>query len=144
MSTPTTPPVATKQLAEHYDYLAPDGSEIRVLLGLSGGGLAHCTLPAGGVSRAVVHQTVEEIWYCLTGAGEVWREQGSHATVVSFRPGTCLTIPLGTRFQFRTVGPEPLSFLIATMPPWPGEHEAQPVPGHWKVEAGTKSDGGRA
>ena len=43
--------------------VAPDGSNVRVLLGLEAGGMAHFELAAGGISRAIVHRTVEEIWY---------------------------------------------------------------------------------
>ena len=32
----------TAQLPKDYDYLAPDGSEIRLLPEVAGGGLAHC------------------------------------------------------------------------------------------------------
>ena len=38
-------------LKPDYDYLAPDGSEIRLLLEAKGGGLAHCILPVGKVAR---------------------------------------------------------------------------------------------
>ncbi|MEK6283898.1 MAG: hypothetical protein AABN95_26395 [Acidobacteriota bacterium] len=39
------PSLKLKTLPEQYDYLAPDGSEIRLLPDVSGGGLAHCRLP---------------------------------------------------------------------------------------------------
>ena len=48
---------------------APDGSDVRVLLRLSGGSMAHFQLAAGAVSKAVQHRTVEEIWYVLGGRG---------------------------------------------------------------------------
>ena len=64
------------QLPAVPDHLAPDGSAIRSLLRVRGGSLASCTLPAGAVSHAVVHQTVEEIWYCLAGTGQVWSGRG--------------------------------------------------------------------
>jgi mannose-6-phosphate isomerase-like protein (cupin superfamily) len=51
--------------------------------------------------------------------------------VVALEPGVCLTIPLGTRFQFRTLGDEPLAAVAVTMPPWPGEGEAVVVDGAW-------------
>jgi len=41
--------------------LAPDGSDVRVLLGLSAGGMAHFELAAGETASAVTHRTVEEI-----------------------------------------------------------------------------------
>ena len=53
--------------------------------------------------------------------------------VVDVEPGTALTIPTGAHFQFRTTGPEPLCFVMCTMPPWPGEQEAVRVPDHWPV-----------
>ena len=97
--------------------VAPDGSDVRVLLILSAGGLAHFQLAPGETSRATIHRTVEEIWYFLTGRGEMWREQEGRAEIVEVSPGFCLTIPLGTRFQFRSSGDEPLAAVGATMPP---------------------------
>ncbi len=91
----------TKQLPEDYDYHAPDGSEIRLLPGMKGGGFAHCTLPMGGISLAVIHRTVEEIWYFLSGQGKAWRKQETREEVVEVEPGICLTIPVGTHFQCR-------------------------------------------
>src|SRR3954454_8824366 len=99
---------ATMTLPEHPTVVAPDGSDVRVLLGLAGGGLAHFELPAGATSRAVRHRTVEEIWYVLAGRGEMWRSQNGHDEVVSISRGTCLTIPLGTVFQFRSFGGDAL------------------------------------
>lgn len=64
---------ADKELQDAYDYLAPGGSEIRLLSVIRGGGLAHCTLRPGGLSRAVTHRSVEEIWYGLSGEGELFR-----------------------------------------------------------------------
>lgn len=127
--------LVTKELGSEYDYLAPDGSEIRLLPTLNGGGLAHCTLPVGGVSAAVSHRTVEEIWYFLSGEGEVWRKLGQDEEVTNVRAGISVTIPLGAHFQFRNTGTEPLRFVIATMPPWPGADEAVPQTGRWPVRS---------
>jgi mannose-6-phosphate isomerase-like protein (cupin superfamily) len=111
---------------------APDGSAVRVLLGLAGGGMAHFALAPGQVARAVEHRSVEEIWYVLAGRGQMWRHQGGREETVSLEPGLCLTIPQGTRFQFRAAADEAVSAVAITMPPWPGEHEAQLVDGPWK------------
>ena len=124
---------ATKQLSEAYDVLAPDTSEIRLLVGTSRGSLAHGTLPAGRVSLAIAHRTVEEVWYITSGRGQIWRKQGDHETVVDLEPGIALTIPTGVHFQFRSTESEPLRFVMCTMPPWPGEHEAMRVPDRWPV-----------
>lgn len=118
------------------DVAAPDGSDVRILLGLAGGGMAHFTLAPGAVSTAVAHRTVEEIWYVLAGRGEMWRSQDGREEVTPLDPGLCLTIPLGTRFQFRALGAEPLSAVAVTMPPWPGADEAYPVEGPWTPTVG--------
>jgi len=124
--------LATKVLPKKKNYRAPDGSEIRLLLDVAGGGLAHCTMPVGNVSHAVRHKTVEEIWYFISGRGQVWRKRKGRVRVVNVYPRLCLTIPSDTEFQFRNTGDEALSFLIATIPRWPGKQEAVPVRGRWE------------
>jgi mannose-6-phosphate isomerase-like protein (cupin superfamily) len=122
---------STMTLPESDDVIAPDGSEVRVLLALTGGNMAHFSLPSGQVSQAVRHRTVEEIWYVLAGVGEMWRAGAADETVVALSPGVCLTIPVGVRFQFRSLGDEPLAAVAVTMPPWPGDDEAERVEGAW-------------
>jgi mannose-6-phosphate isomerase-like protein (cupin superfamily) len=133
-TTPSEPPWQTKDLPQRPDYLAPDGSEIRLLPECAAGGLAHCTLPADATTRAVRHRTVDEVWYGLAGSGEVWRSDGSEE-VVRIEPETCLTIPAGTSFQFRADRGAPLAILIGTFPRWPGPDEAVPVAGPWQASA---------
>lgn len=122
---------AAKPLPAAADVLAPDGSEVRILLGLAGGGMAHFRLAPGQVAKAVTHRTVEEIWYILAGHGRMWRRSAVGETVIELAPGLCLTIPLGTRFQFRCDGDAALDAVAITMPPWPGEDEAVFVDGPW-------------
>ena len=98
---------------------APDGSAIRFLLKGSRGELNHFTLPPHQTSTAVVHRSIEEIWYVLEGQGQIWRQEADNEEVLDLRPGVSFDIPTGVRFQFRNTGSEPLSVLIATMPPWP-------------------------
>jgi mannose-6-phosphate isomerase-like protein (cupin superfamily) len=115
---------------------APDGSKILELLETAGASLVRCELPRGGVSLAVRHRTIEEIWYFLEGHGEVWRRYpDQREEVVEVRPPTCLRIPTGTAFQFRNTGAGVLAFLIVTLPPWPGAEEAVRVEDHWPTEA---------
>lgn len=121
----------TKRLPVARNAIAPDGSDVRVLLGLQGGGLAHFELAPGATSVAVSHRTVEEIWFVLSGRGEMWRKLGDHEEVVPLERGVSLTIPLGTHFQFRSFGNEPLAAIGVTMPPWPGENEAFKVQDKW-------------
>jgi mannose-6-phosphate isomerase-like protein (cupin superfamily) len=69
-------PWQTLSTAPQRDVLAPDGSEIRLLAQTSRGSMVHCALPPGQVTVAVAHRTVEELWYCLRGRGEMWRRLG--------------------------------------------------------------------
>ncbi len=102
-----------------------------MLLGLRGGGMAHFALAPGATSTAVTHRTVEEIWFVLSGRGEMWRRQDGREEITPLAPGVCLTIPVDTHFQFRSLGAEPLTAIGVTMPPWPGEGEALAVRGPW-------------
>jgi len=121
----------TKRLPAARDVVAPDGSDVRILLALRAGGMAHFSLAPGQTSLAVTHRTVEEIWFVVSGRGEMWRKDRQREEVVPLEPGVCVTIPLGTHFQFRALGAEPLTAVAATMPPWPGEGEASEVNGTW-------------
>jgi mannose-6-phosphate isomerase-like protein (cupin superfamily) len=78
----------------------------------------------------VVHRTVEELWFVVSGRGEMWRREADHSEVVEMEPGVCLTIPVGVHFQFRTHD-QPLAVVGVTMPPWPGDGEAIVVEGAW-------------
>jgi len=105
---------------------------VSLLLGLKAGGMAHFELGPYQTSKAIVHRTVEEIWLFLSGRGQMWRMQDGHTSVMDVYAGVCLTIPLGTHFQFRSLGYESLSAIGVTMPPWPGEGEAINVTGLWE------------
>jgi mannose-6-phosphate isomerase-like protein (cupin superfamily) len=122
---------ATTRRPSERTVVAPDGSDVRALLGLAGGGMAEFELSPGRVSVAITHRTVEEIWYVLSGRGEMWRRQDSRDEIVALEPGVCLTIPQGTHFQFRALGDTALRVLGVTMPPWPGADEAVVVNGPW-------------
>lgn len=123
---------STKILPSQRDTVAPDGSDVRLLLRLKEGGMIHFELAPNRISKAVTHRTVEEIWYFVAGRGQVWRKQNGHAAVVDVYPGVSLTIPLGTQFQFRSFGYESLAAIAVTMPPWPGEGEGIIVKGEWE------------
>ena len=118
-------------LPEEPTVTAPDGSDVRVLAARPGGSMAHFSLAPGKVTEAVRHRTVEEIWYILGGEGEMWRAGEGEDRVDPLKPGISLTIPVGTRFQFRSTGDTPLTAVAITMPPWPGMDEAEPVEGIW-------------
>lgn len=119
----------TKTLSECADEFAPDGSEVRLLLRRPGGSLAHFRLLAGKTSVAVIHRTVDELWYILAGHGEMWRRCDGAESIVVLQKGVCLSIPAGVAFQFRTIGDESLEAVAVTMPPWSNNDEAQKVSG---------------
>jgi mannose-6-phosphate isomerase-like protein (cupin superfamily) len=125
----------THRMAATHDVLAPDGSEIRVLVQVQGGSMIHCTLQPGHVTQAVRHRTVDEVWFCVAGSGQVWRRSESEPDeIVDVEPGVALSIPLGVAFQFRAGGSQPLELVIATIPAWPGEDEALAVDGVWAAK----------
>ena len=121
----------TKRIGETPDAIAPDGSEVRLLCGLSRGALATFTLMPGEVSKAVAHRTIEEVWYFIRGHGRLWRKSGDAEDITEIGAGVSIAIPTGMHFQFRCDGGEPLEAVAATMPPWPGEGEAYVVEGIW-------------
>lgn len=126
-------PFSTVDVAGVPQVAAPDGSAVRPLCVLPGAAsFAQFSLAPGQVSRAVCHATVEEIWFVTRGGGEMWRGQDGREELTVLGPGVCLTIPLGTAFQFRA-GEEGLTVVAATVPEWPrdGADEARFVPGRW-------------
>ena len=112
---------------------APDGSLIFPLVRTGNASVGTIEFQPDRISQAIEHRLIEEIWYVLDGSGQIWRRLGEQEAVVDLAPGTCITIPPGTRFQFRTIGSVPLRILMMTIPPWPGDHEALPVEGYWQI-----------
>ena len=113
------------------EVIAPDGSAVRVLVRSAGGSMARFSLPPFAVSRAVVHRTVDEVWYFLSGHGRMWLRNNHHETIVAVAAGLSVAIPAGTAFQFRSDSAQPLQAVGVTMPPWPGDDEADAVHGPW-------------
>lgn len=113
------------------DAIAPDGSEVRILAATARGSMSHFTLPAGKISIAVAHRTVEEVWFFTAGQGRLWRKNETAEEIVQILPGLSISIPTGTHFQFRNDGADILTAIGTTMPPWPGENEAYSVTGIW-------------
>ena len=108
----------TKALGEKPDATAPDGTAVRLLASLAGGSFAHFELPAGAVSHAVTHRTVEEIWYFVAGVGQLWRRQRRNGKRRR-RPARRVRSQFRSEpdFQFRADPTAPLAFVAATMPP---------------------------
>lgn len=131
---------STQETPANPDYTAPDGSEVRLLAQLETCGMAEFRLPAGTVSRAVEHRTVEEIWYVVSGSGELWRAEHGGEKPIPISPGFSLTIPVGIRFQFRADDEAPLRIIGVTIPRWPGPDEAQHREGHWPTTGSGLAD----
>jgi mannose-6-phosphate isomerase-like protein (cupin superfamily) len=127
------PPAAweTRQINIVPRVTAPNGSDVRILCGVEAGSSALFSLAPGRTARAVVHRTVDEIWYVVAGQGRIWRRRDGDEEIGDLGPGVSLTIPVGTEFQFRDDGAVPLDIFGVTLPPWPGEDEASPIPGKW-------------
>ena len=62
---------SSRKLPLKPDVIAPDGAGVRIPLNLAGGSMAHFELLPEHTSRAVAHRTVEEIWYIVSGQGEM-------------------------------------------------------------------------
>lgn len=117
--------------------VAPDGSTVRPLAATSRGSMATFRLRPGQVAGAVVHRTVDELWYVRQGSGWLWRRApadqatagaaGAAGALTRLEPGVSVDLPVGTAFQFRASADEELVVVGVTMPPWPGGDEAIPV-----------------
>ena len=121
-------PIAFKPSSIEPEATAPDGADVRLLCQTERGSIAHFELAPGGISQAVAHHTIDEIWYILSGRGRMWRQLGSDTETIELKPGLSLSIVVGTHFQFRSDGDTPLAAVAVTMPPWPTDkEEAYPV-----------------
>ena len=105
-------PFQTKTLSA-----TPNGAAAGLLLALPRSSFGHFELPAGAVSHAVTLRSVEEIWCILLGRERIWRRSREEKSVVDGASSLCLTMPLGTHFQFRAAPQAPLALLAVTMPP---------------------------
>lgn len=113
------------------DAKSPAGAEIRFIMDGTTGNMIHSTVPAGQINRGMVHRTVSEFWHVLAGEGRIWRQDDEEERVTDLCQGVSIDIPVGTRFQYRCDGSEPLTFICISMPPWPGDDEATEVEGAW-------------
>ncbi|MES0809198.1 cupin domain-containing protein [Roseibium sp. SCPC15] len=113
------------------DAKSPAGAEIRFIMDGPTGNMIHSTVAPGQVNRATRHKTVHEFWHVLEGKGQIWRSDGVKETTVDLEAGVSIDIPAGTAFQYRCDGDASLKFICISMPPWPGDDEAEYVKGIW-------------
>ncbi|WP_309667011.1 cupin domain-containing protein [Tabrizicola sp.] len=118
-------------LAATADARSPAGADIRFIMDGPLANMIHSTVPPGQVNRATVHATVSEFWHILSGEGDIWRRDATTERITPLQAGTSIDIPVGTAFQYRCTGAEPLRFICISMPPWPGDHEATHLQGAW-------------
>lgn len=111
------------------DAKSPAGADIRFIMDGPTGNMIHSSVPAGQINKATRHRTVSEFWHVLKGAGQIWRSDGVEERITDLEPGVSIDIPVGTAFQYRNTGNEPLEFICISMPPWPGDNEAEYVEG---------------
>ena len=123
----------TRTIGATADAMAPDGSEVRLLASTERCSMAHFRLAPGKTSKAVAHRTVEEVWYFVSGEGEMWRQGAGGEETVAVSAGVSIAIPVGVSFQFRSTGDSPLEAVAVTMPPWPGAGEAEFVASIWEA-----------
>lgn len=116
----------TVTIPNDYQHTSPAGAEVRLLMSNEYGGIAHCTLRHGKISKAITHKTVSEFWHILSGQGQIWRKQGEKEIIMPLKTGITIDIPLGTHFQYRSDA-EDLVFICVTNPPWSGADEASYV-----------------
>jgi mannose-6-phosphate isomerase-like protein (cupin superfamily) len=114
---------------------SPAGAEVRLLIDGDPGSMIHSTVPPGQVNRATVHATVSEFWHVLSGEGQIWRRDATREETTVLVSGVSIDIPVGTAFQYRCTGVDPLQFLCVSMPRWPGAEEATVVDGPWTPTA---------
>jgi mannose-6-phosphate isomerase-like protein (cupin superfamily) len=123
----------SKQLNDAPDSIAPDGLEVRLLAAGQLGGMAHFRLGPRSVGRAILHEELEEIWYCLSGSGEVWLSPGCDVEEdpIVLIAGVSFVVRRGVAFQLRNLSDIAMDFVGVTMPPWPGDHAVTLVEGRW-------------
>ncbi|MBO9426252.1 cupin domain-containing protein [Labrenzia sp. R4_1] len=122
----------TTTLADKPDAMSPAGAEIRFIMDGETGNMIHSTVPSGQINKATRHKTVSEFWHVLEGRGQIWRAREECEETVVLEAGVSIDIPVGTAFQYRCDGDQPLKFICISMPPWPGDSEAEPVKGIWE------------
>jgi mannose-6-phosphate isomerase-like protein (cupin superfamily) len=115
--------------------VAPDGSSVRPLSAVDRGSMATFRLAPGQVAAAVVHRTVDELWFVVSGSGQLWRrDAGGPGEIAPLDPGVAVDLPVGTAFQFRAAADSELVIVGVTMPPWPGDDEAVAADGPSVIE----------
>jgi mannose-6-phosphate isomerase-like protein (cupin superfamily) len=101
------------------DAISPDGgAEIRHILVSPGGDLTHAVCPVGSTSGVHHLPDLDEAYFVLSGAGEIWRETEERDAVTALCPGRWVAMPAGMRFQYRANLGSTIVFLVVVLPSW--------------------------
>src|SRR4026209_274474 len=106
----------TRSFPSTPDGRAPAGAEIRYLIEGETGSMIHSTVPPGQVNRATVHATVSEFWHVPSGEGRDGPQDSTGEAPADLLRGVSIDIPVGTAFQYRCTGVDPLEFVCVSMP----------------------------
>ena len=122
-----------RQLNDAPVSIAPDGLEVRILAASARGGMAHFRLGANSTGRAILHEGLDEIWFCLSGSADLWLSPDGNIDddPVAVSSGVSFAVPEGVSFQLRNLSDTPVDFIGVTMPPWPGDQAVTLVDGPW-------------
>jgi mannose-6-phosphate isomerase-like protein (cupin superfamily) len=126
---------AFANLSVHSRGFAADGSQWRPLVKTSRGSMSHFTLLPGATSLAMHQKVVQEIWYFLSGDGQVWLKYKGRSKVYNVHRGSAVALPNNVSFQFRNLSKtKPLTFVEVTIPAWPGNQIISKTKGIWQAK----------
>jgi len=103
---------------DHADIIkTAHGSEIRPLIDRTSSGVTQCSLaeemlPPGCAVTAHHHREIEEIYYVVSGSGQM--TVGDETREVN--AGDAVYIPLGHRHTLRNTGSEPIRLILVCGP----------------------------
>jgi len=100
-------------------FITKDGSSIREIMAprnsmIEKQSLAEAVVPVGCVTHEHYHATSEEIYYILSGSGEMWVA----GETFQVRGGDAVALLPGTRHKIRNIGDDKLVFLCICVPPY--------------------------
>ena len=81
--------------------------------------MAHFRLGPRSVGRAILHEELEEIWYCVSGSGELWLSPNGDVNEhpILLGAGISFIVHRGVSFQLRNRADVAMNFIGVTMPP---------------------------
>ena len=106
-----------QNIEQTVSFITKDGSEIRELLAhrnscIRNQSLAEARVPVGGQTTPHYHPLTEEIYYILSGQGEL--TIGDETSAVG--PGDAIAIPPGAEHQITNTGGKTLKFICCCAP----------------------------